>query len=72
MQIMKITGLTSVVNGSLAAIRRSKKYLTGFSGKMSTEVKCYVLDLLPPLEQSEIESGAKKVVMVVQAIFEGK
>ena len=72
MQIMKITGLTSVVNGSLAAIRRSKKYLTGFSGKMSTEVKGYVLALLPPSEQSEIESGAKKVVMVVQAIFEGK
>ena len=48
MQIMKITGLTSVVNGSLAAIRRSKKYLTGFSGKMSTEVKGYVLALLPP------------------------
>ena len=55
-----------------SSIRRSKRYLTRFSGKMSTEVKCYVLDLLPPLEQSEIESGAKKVVMVVHAIFEGK
>ena len=55
-----------------SSIRRSKKYLTGFSGKMSTEVKGYVLALLPPSEQSEIESGAKKVVMVVQAIFEGK
>ena len=39
---------------------------------MSTEVKGYVLALLPPSEQSEIESGAKKVVMVVHAIFEGK
>ena len=40
---------------------------------MSTEVIGYVLDLLPPpLEQSEIESGPKKVVMVVHAIFEGK